>query len=437
MLRETEPESINEIHALLRLAEQGLLKISEKTGMVSKATSTKILKHLSTGDYYPDDIAYLPKNSWDNEIGNMKILGWLRLLEIGKLFSMQGSKSKLTPAGIKALAKPPHEIIKQIWKKWLTNTKYDEFNRIDEIKGQKSKGHMTAVSPRRGQIVKALKDCPINQWIDMQEFSRYMLGQGLDFVVSRNEWKLYIHDKEYGSQGYDDCGGWNTLEYRFIISFLFEYAAPLGLVDIAYVHPNDALDDYAGQWGCQDMTYLSRYDGLRAFRLTNLGAFCLEFSKEYTPPRLASSTRITVSVDLTLNILSGEPKPAELMLIETWAEPLSKGMWRLDLARGLKAVERGQDPNLLIEYLEVCDDQPVPETLMGFVKNCVKDGTAVKQQEPMVLYSCRDASTCQLIVKHSDLKKLCKRCGDNELVVFSNQTSKFKKAVNALGLGVI
>lgn len=125
------------------------------------------------------------------------------------------------------------------------------------------------------------------------------------------------------------------------------------------------------------------------------------------------------------------------MLIETWAEPLGENVWRLDPSKGVKAVERGQDPTLLLEYLETREKQPLPETVLGFVKTCVKDGTAVKQKEAMVLFSFNDASVCELIIQHPQLQKLCKRCGENELVVLSTRTSEFRKKVNALGFGIV
>jgi len=64
---------------------------------------------------------------------------------------------------------------------------------------------------------------------------------------------------------------------------LFEYVALLGLIDVAYLHPNDGIlslrsNDYYE-------STLSRYDGLY-FRLTPLGAYCLGLSDRYQPAAL-------------------------------------------------------------------------------------------------------------------------------------------------------
>lgn len=42
---------------------------------------------------------------------------------------LAGSKPQLTPAGRKAITRPAHEIIRQVWGKWLKTTLLDEFNR--------------------------------------------------------------------------------------------------------------------------------------------------------------------------------------------------------------------------------------------------------------------------------------------------------------------
>ena len=102
-----------------------------------------------------------------------------------------------------------------------------------------------------------------------------MQAAGFRFEVTHDPWSLYICDPQYGSLGYDGYGGWNILKERHLLCLLFEYAAPLGMIDIAYEHPAGARGDFHGQWGTDDLTFLSRYDGLRYFRLTTLGEFIL------------------------------------------------------------------------------------------------------------------------------------------------------------------
>jgi hypothetical protein len=435
---DTEFEAVHCVTALLRLADQGKLKITQKTGMVSKAVSKTVLEKLCIDDYYSEKVAF-PTGKYDQVIGNIKPIGWLRMIETASLFKMVGSKSKLTPSGTKMLNSPAHEIILHIWKKWISNTKYDEFNRVEDIKGQNRKGHMTAKPPRRKAVLKALSDCPVGEWVDMKVFSKYMLGSGsgYDFAVSTDEYKLYLCDAQYGHQGYSSYGGWDTLEYRYILAFMFEYAATLGIIDIAYVNPCNALDDYTHQWGAEQLEWLSRFDGLRAFRITNIGAYCLGLANTYQAADHTGNVVISVSPNLTIKIISGELQPQQKLLLETWAKLESESVWRLDPLRARDAIERGQDKQALVEFIESCDEQFIPDTIIGFLKKAESDAQALRNSGEMLLFTCRDSKTCHLIATHKDTAKFCLKCGDTQLVVFAEKMEKFRKVIHAMGLGIV
>jgi len=438
LVRQTEHEALVEVMALLRLAEVGDLRISAKTGIVSTAGCQKILACLIGGDFYPLDIAYRPnKRSYEQEIGAIKPIAWARLLQVGRYFSQSGTKSKLTASGIKALSLPPEQVIEHLWKKWLTNTNYDEFNRIEAIKGQRSKGHMTAKPPRRHSVTDALSECPANKWITVEKFSDYMQGTGQEFEVSRDLWKLYLCEARYGSLGYAGCGEWNIVQLRYILCFLFEYAAPLGLIDIAYVHPISGLKDYRNQWGADDLEWLSRYDGLRSFRITNLGAYCFGITSKYKPTSPSSSLALTVLPSLRISMNAGVLLPTEKLLLETWAEPVEPNVWQLEVTRALEAVERGQSAVDFADFLQARDSQPLPETVTGFLHDCERNGTAVRHHGEAYLFDCRDAATAILICAQAELQGHCYPCSETKLAVMESQLPKFRKVVRSLGLGVV
>jgi len=437
-VRETEREALSEVLALMRLAEQGDLKVSEKTAMPSVAGIKKIHECLMVGDFYPPEVASPPnKSKYDQEIGAIKPVGWSRLLQNARYIGKVGAKSKLTPAGVKALSRPAHEVIEVLWSKWLDSDSFDEFNRVDDIKGQKARGHMTSKPSRRDAIVDALLDCPVGEWVEIEQFSKYMQAKGYTFEVSRDLWKLYLCDREYGSFGYSDCGGWEIVQLRYILAFLFEYAATLGIVDIAYEHPKGALDNFSSQWGAEDLEWLSRYDGLRKIRLTPLGAYCLGMVHDFTPTAMETKLLIEVMTNLQIRIVSGEIQPAEKMLLDTWAEPVAVNTWRLEAKRARKAIERGQNSADFIAFLNGGDDQPLPETVVGFLKNAENDGKAIKSQGEAQLFRCRDSKTAEMVAAQKDLKNRCFQLGGDQLVVPAKHVVKFRKVVQSLGLGIV
>ena len=301
-IRNTSHEAIAEVMALLRLAESGDLRLSSKTALPSAVGVRHILSCLPAGDFYPPEVAFLPdKQPWKQEIGSIKPVAWSRLLINAKYVDVQSTKSKLTAKGIKALSTAPQEILRDLWKKWRANTRYDEFNRVEMIKGQRSKGNpMTAKPPRRLAITYALHECPVGKWIDTADFSNFMQAADHTFDVVRDPFRLYFLERQYGHLGYTGFGGWNILQYRYLLCLLFEYAATLGMLDIAYVHPEGAIDDLGGIWGADELEWLSRYDGLRAFRLNDLGAYCLGLTDDYVSSLPESTLELEIGTQRTI-----------------------------------------------------------------------------------------------------------------------------------------
>ncbi len=437
-IRETEHEALSELMTLLRLAEQGNFKATEKTGMPTASGEAKILECLSGGDFFPPEIA-CPKDrsSYDQVIGMIKPVGWVRLLQVSGLIGKNGTRSKLSPAGIKALGKPSHELVKQVWKKWISNSKFDEFNRVDEIRGQQAKGHMTAKPERRKVILEALAQCPAKEWIDLPKFFSYMQAENFQFLVTKDSWKLYLCDREYGSLGYDGYGTWGVIQGRYLMSFLFEYAATLGLIDIAYIAPKFAMDDYRDQWGADNLTWLSRYDGLRAFRITHLGAYCLGHRDDYQSALQNTSLQLEIKADLTISLKSDILSPADSFLLETWAKPLTKKSWRLDPLKARDAVERGQDLDGFVTFLEECHEGDLPKEVLVFFKAGLENGKALKNIGEAFLYECRSVSTADRIESEKSLKKLCSRCSERQFVIPAAQRVAFEKKVRELGLGIV
>lgn len=434
----TELNSLADLANLLHMAESGQLKISEKTSIPSAAGSRKILSSLAAGDFYPSEIAFIEKR-WksEQEIGYIKPIAWALLLSNAKLISTKGSKTALTSAGIKALSMEPHEIIDKLWKRWIETSKFDEFKRINDIKGQSAKGHMTTVTSRRLPIATALNECPVGSWVSVDDFSNYIQATGKHFEVSRNTSKLYIGDPEYGHFGYSEYGEWNTVQFRYLLSLLFEYTATLGLIDIAFKHPLDARKDYRNQWGTDDLKWLSRYDGLEYFRLTALGAYCLGITKEFKATQPASSLKLSVFTNLTLKVTAGSPSTSENLLLETWAQPLKDQTWSLDSERAIKAVERGRNIQDFANFLQEHEEQPLPESVEGFLRSCKSDGKALKRQGAGIFFECRDSHTAELICAQKQLHDKCFQVGSTGIVVLEKEEKTLRKIVRELGLGIV
>jgi hypothetical protein len=100
----------------------------------------------------------------------------------------------------------------------LTHAVIDEFSGIEEIKGQRSKNVLSAATPRRQIVAKALATCPRDEWIGVDALFTTMRRECLSPTIVRNDmalWKLYLEDPQYGSLGYDGYHRWEILEGRY------------------------------------------------------------------------------------------------------------------------------------------------------------------------------------------------------------------------------
>jgi hypothetical protein len=132
-------------------------------------------------------------------------------------------------------------------------------------------------------------------------------------------------------------------------------------------HPAQARSDYGGLWGADDLSFLSRYDGLSAFRLTPLGAYLLGREAAYQPPAVASSVALSFSPGLYVEVVRGVLAAEETLLLDNWAIPVQAGTWRLDREKSLSAIEKGHDIAELKGFLESTGGLPLPEPVESFI----------------------------------------------------------------------
>jgi hypothetical protein len=433
--RDMEFAAQQDLQTVLRLIAKGKVTVSDKTSRVSAVAAKEIAALLSGGDFFE---IIEKKDKWAQEIGPIKAFAWALLAQTAKLAEIQGKKLALTKAGLNALNNPCHETLRKIWQHWLKTSAFDEFERVDVIKGQGGKGgrSMTAVANRRTAITLALSKCPVGQWIKLDEFSCFMQAAGIHFEVTHNPWGLYISDQNYGSLGDSSLDEWSILQARYISCFLFEYAATLGLIDVAYVSPKDVNCNYTALWGTDDLAFLSRYDGLLYFRLNALGAYCLGLSNQYTPQKSQARAKVSVLPSLQISFLEESPTPECALLLDTYAEQEAPGVWRLTRNKALAAVEEGHQIAELREFLQSCDEQPLPETVEAFISNTDKQARALRTKGLALLIECTDTKTAETIAQNKCTKDLCKRAGDKDLVVLASLEKQFRKAVNILGYGM-
>jgi hypothetical protein len=431
---ETEAAVRQELPAMLRLVAQGGVAVGAKTGVAGAAAVRRIEALLLDGDWY-DAADEVDAPRWaGGPIRPIRAFAWPLLLQAGGLAKIDGTKLALTPKGKKALSQPCHEVVKDLYERWQRKGAPDELRRVDLIKGQTSKGvRLSAPIDRRLVIEDALSACcPVGRWLSVDDLFRQMKVAGFRFEVAGNPWKLYLLDANYGSFGYEDGGGFELLEGRYTLAYLFEYLATLGMIDVAYSLPYRARPDYTDRWGTDELEFLSRYDGLRYLRLNDLGAYCLGLSETYVPRLLEGPPLFRAGADLSLTLLR-PAEPAEQLQLEQIATLQAPDRWALDagliLARGADADERAR----VREFIESSGEGDLPAELSDLLDRVDECATAVTDAGPARLIQCRDAALAALLSSDPATAAHCSRVGERQLCVPEKKLAAFRKGLVRLG----
>jgi hypothetical protein len=263
-LRCTAADALSNLVGVLELTADGQVRCSAATRRPFAATVALVEDVLVAGDYY------------DRE--PIASFAWPLLLQVGGLARRAGTGLELTTRGRAALARPSYAALGALWDRWLTGVSHDELSRIEAIKGQRRAATLTPAGTRRAAVAAGLAAVRPGAWTQVGALLSILRTRPPRLAVTRNlmaRWRLYIADSYYGSLGHAGPQAWDVIEGRYAMCVLLEYAATLGVIDVAYADPRGARDDYRTLWGADAYACLSRYDGLLAVRVNELGAAIL------------------------------------------------------------------------------------------------------------------------------------------------------------------
>ena len=265
-IRCTAPDALSNLVAVLELTVDGQVRCSASTRRPFAATVRLVDDVLVGGDYY------------DGGGEPIAAFGWPMLLQSGGLARLAGTTLELTPRGEAALARPSYQALGALWERWRKSVSHDELSRIEAIRGQHKAATLTPAATRRAAVAEGLAAVRPGEWIDADTMLGVLATQSAPLTAARSRialWRLYVADSCRGSLGRAGELAWAVVEGRYALCVLFEYAATMGVVDVAYTDPRGAREDYRGLWGAGGYDCLSRYDGLAAVRVNELGAAIL------------------------------------------------------------------------------------------------------------------------------------------------------------------
>ena len=349
---------------------------------------------------------------------------------------------KLTAQGRALVDTEDPELLLTAVETWTAASNYDELSRLSHIRGQRARGlHLTNPAERRDRIVEALSWCPVGVWIDVAAFYRALIIWHFDFSLEEGGAQNLYVGYRYGSRGYyepwaDTTDAWLLVNGLYVNAVLWETLATLGALDILFVAPDDA-DFPAITYTDTEGDYYSRYDGLKYFRITPLGAYLLGQAGAYTHAKAAEPPPLAVRPDGQIQILDAERMtPVVHSRLAQIAVPVGENLYRLDATQVLGAIAEGADPADFVTFMERVGQQPLPAEVAQWFDAVVANSVAFSVKSEAVLIRPRTAALAQLAVDDQELNKYCRLLDERTLVVTANRVNAFGKRLHELGYGL-
>lgn len=394
---ETERVAIHDLTATLHLVHEGKAAIGATTRLPSLGTLKQLRERLLLGDYFGADYTY------DRAEDAIRPFALLMLAQAAKWAAPDGAKGTrlaLTKSGQALLAGGvTARHVRQAWQGWVKTGLLDELSRVRAIKGQGSKSvRLTKPAERRESLATALRAAPPGRWVALDDFFRYVRAERLSPAIERNQYSgLYVGwSFEYGSLQYTGGDYWDVVVGTYLRAVLWEFAATLGLIDVAYTLPEESPRDFGDLYGMDDEPYLSRYDGLLGFRLTPLGAYALGLTDEYTPPPAPAAGEPVLALLPNLDVVVTDARrllPNDRIFLERIGAPQSQDVYRLSRTHLLDLAENGLGLDAVQDFLARTTGRPVegfPQPVRVFFADVAQRLGALRETGRMVLIESDD-----------------------------------------------
>ncbi len=421
----------HDLPAILNLVTQGKITVSDKTGVATSASMRSLEAVLSGGDYYQPEQQRKIDNYEGGPIRPIKTYAWPLLLQTSGLANCNGKKLALTRKGIKALTAPFAETIKVIYERWRDKGLLDEYSRINLVKGQKAKGRvMTSPAERRYEIEIILSQCPVGEWIGIDDLFRFIRAGDFDLNLCHDYFRLYLEEQGYGTLGYAE-NPFEVLEGRYIMVYLFEYLATLGMIDIAYIPPYLVRSDYNDLWGASEIVFLSRYDGLLYFRLNALGDYCIGRNGQYQPEQIETPYLFEINQQLEITLIR-DIQADEQQVLSLFSTKIDSNQWELSEKLTLDALEQGQSTEDFYDFLEQRCEQKLPEAVEDFFDQLQHQSSAFSDVG-MAQIIRSSARLIKMISADATTRNLCQQVDSKTVIVPDRKEKEFRKALKKLG----
>lgn len=429
---DTEQAGLHDLAVYLRMLDQGQLNLSSSSHKLTPTSVQKLYDNLLQGDF-------LPRPGKLQQDETIRPFGLNIFTQDAGLTSNYGS-GRLTKQGKTFLQTQDAEILLEAFETWTNQGSFDELTRIDAIRGQKSKGiRLSKPGTRRAAIVEALSWCPTHVWIPIEEFYRALKIWHFDFTLEEGyEHKLYMgYGREALHYGWADAASqWLLTKGLYVNAVLWEYLGTIGALDLLYLHPENA--EFPATAYYHEDEFYSRYDGLKYFRINNLGAYLFGQAHSYEQAQAVDEPLFTISADRRITLCNPAAVTPNLQSqLGQIAQDEGEGHYKLDIQLLLTALEEGTDFAALTAFLTERNDGPLPPAVAAWLEQVHTNSNAFARGAQAVFVKARSAELVQQVLADPTVGKFCHAIDARTLVVTATREKTLRNRLKELGYGMV
>ncbi len=398
-----ESEIFVHLPNLLSYNQQGNIKTSGP-GKVMTNTLGKIRKTLNINELYPDTSSK----------------------------ELQQLKTYLLSSMVVCESKPKKEetftgILKNYFEKTYIKKYASHTHILTSLKGSHNLYNINDVETNFTEIVKNL---PQNEWVSIKNFIDFASFRSYNFQISTvHEMCNYLTYEVEGRYGKEKKQIKKTNLKTFVEEPILKGNIMLwacyGLLDIAY---DDINTSELGE------TYFSVYDGIKALKLTNLGAFIVGKTTNYEAPQVKKTYELTLSTENLIILVDGETGITDNIL-GTYADKIGSNRYAVSNETFLKNVNSKKELKIKIDIFKQVIGVDLPQNWKSFFNILDKKIHPLTPIEEVLVFKIPndDPELIKLLIQNPTIKKLLIKAEDYQIIVSKKDYPTLKTKLKAFG----
>lgn len=399
----SETEIFVNLPNLLSYNQAGNIKVSGP-GRVMLNTLGKIRKTLNINELYPDT--------------SSKELQQLKTYLLSSLVVCENKpKKEETFTGI----------LKNYFEKTYTKKYASHLHILTSLKGTH---HLYNIVDVESNFIEVVKHLPINEWISIRNFIDFASFRSYNFQISSMHemcnYLTYEIDGRYGKEK-------KSIKKANLKSFIEEPILKgnimlwscYGLLDIAY---DDIDTTELGK------TYFSVYDGIKAVKLTNLGAYILGKTSQYEAPKVQKTYDLTLSSENLIILVEGETNMTD-NLLGTYADKVGSNRYAVSNETFLKNINSKKELKIKIDIFKQIINTELPPNWKTFFSVLDKKIHPLTLIEEVLVFKIPsdDPELIKLLIQNPAIKKLLIKAEDYQIIVSKKDYPMLKTKLKTFG----